>query len=112
MTFGDGGIGSVREVRVVSGLPGGSSMERLDKLNDDLHVMVFSIIGGDHMLANYQSTTKLVQTKGGKTEVVESYVVDVPVGSSKEDTCLFADTIIGCNLRSLAKISEEIAAQL
>ncbi|XP_074358713.1 abscisic acid receptor PYL12-like [Apium graveolens] len=112
MTFGDGGIGSVREVMVVSGLPGGSSMERLDNLNDDLHVMVFSIIGGDHMLENYQSTTKLVQIKGGKTEVVESYVVDVPVGSSKEDTCLFADTIIGCNLRSLAKISEDIAAQL
>lgn len=93
-------------------------MERLDNLNDDLHVMAFSIIGGDHKLANYKSTTTLHHEEresgggGGKTVVIESYVVDVPVGSSKEDTCLFADTIIGCNLRSLAKISEDIAAKL
>lgn len=91
-------------------------MERLDKLNDESHVMEFSIIGGDHQLTNYTSTTTLHREErasggaGGKTVVIETYVVDVPVGSTKEDTCLFADTIIACNLRSLAKISEGMAA--
>lgn len=49
------------------------------------------------------------EVKGRKTVVIQSYVVDVPAGSSKEDTCLFANTIIGCNLRSLAKVTERMA---
>lgn len=93
-------------------------MERLDKLDDDKHVMNFSIVGGDHKLANYSSITTLhkedeEEEKGGsrKTVVTQSYVVDVPAGSSKEDTCLFADTIVGCNLRSLAKVTEKMAGK-
>ncbi|KAH1066154.1 hypothetical protein J1N35_031141 [Gossypium stocksii] len=111
---GNGGIGSVREVMVVSGLPAATSTERLDKLDDECHVMMISIIGGDHRLVNYRSTTTLheISEEGknwGKTEVVESYVVDVLAGSSKEDTCCFANMIIGCNLRSLARITEKMA---
>ncbi|KAB2081883.1 hypothetical protein ES319_A05G161300v1 [Gossypium barbadense] len=111
---GNGGIGSVREVMVVSGLPAATSTERLDELDDECHVMMISIIGGDHRLVNYLSTTTLheISEEGmnrGKTEVVESYVVDVPAGNSKEDTCCFANMIIGCNLRSLARITEKMA---
>ncbi|KAG8365540.1 hypothetical protein BUALT_Bualt18G0115700 [Buddleja alternifolia] len=109
---GDGGSGSVRDVTVVSGLPAERSTERLDQLDDDLHVMVFSIIGGDHKLVNYQSTTTLQEDaskSGGGTVVMESYVVDIPADSCEEDTCVFVDTIIGCNLKSLARVSEKIA---
>lgn len=111
---GYGGIGSVRDVMVISGLPAGTSTERLDKLDDDMHVMVFSIIGGDHRLLNYRSTTTLHEEEEEKgvmcTVVIESYVVDVPVENSKEDTCTFADTIVGCNLRSLARMTENMSS--
>ncbi|KAL6991225.1 Abscisic acid receptor pyl6 [Sarracenia purpurea var. burkii] len=114
---GDGGsAGNIREVMFVSGLPAEFSIERLDELDDDAHVMKFSMIGGDHRLENYQSTTTLHEEEEkkdgetyGKTVVIESYVVDVPAGNTKEDTCLFTDTIIRCNLKSLAKISEMMA---
>ncbi|KAL2473693.1 Abscisic acid receptor PYL6 [Forsythia ovata] len=121
MTAGNGSVGSVRDVTIVSGLPAGNSTDRLDFLDDDLHVMVFSIIGGDHKLVNYQSTTTLHEgdaeeksesgsgSIGYKTVVIESYVADIPVDSCKEDTCLFADTIIGYNLKSLANITEKMA---
>ncbi|KAL8511608.1 hypothetical protein ACS0TY_018131 [Phlomoides rotata] len=57
LSSGDGCCtGSVHELTVVSGLPAQRSTERLDRLDDDLHVMVVSIIGGDHKLMNYQST--------------------------------------------------------
>ncbi|KAI7999537.1 Abscisic acid receptor PYL6 [Camellia lanceoleosa] len=121
MHSGDGGIGSIHGVIVVLGLPARTSTERLDELNDDQHVMAFSIIGGDHRLVNYQSTTTLHEDEresagggggggGRKTVVIESFTVDIPVGSSKEDTCLFADVIIGRNLKSLASISENASS--
>ncbi|KAJ4851399.1 Abscisic acid receptor pyl12 [Turnera subulata] len=104
--------GSVREVSLISGLPAKRSKERLDRLDDDLYIMEVSIIGGDHRLVNYKSTTSLHEIleegKRCKTVVIESYVVDIPDGSSEEDTCLFADTIIGCNLKSLARITEKM----
>ncbi|XP_022954443.1 abscisic acid receptor PYL12-like [Cucurbita moschata] len=112
---GDGGVGTIRELLVVTGMPANTSVERLDRLDDDAHLMVFTIIGGDHQLLNYRSTTTLhevapEEAEGGgrKTVVVESYVVDVPSGSSKEDTVLFADTIIKCNLKWLARVAETI----
>ncbi|XP_016694467.1 abscisic acid receptor PYL11, partial [Gossypium hirsutum] len=113
LSLDDGGIGSVREVMIVSGMPVAMSMEGLDRLDDDLHVMMVSI--GDHKLVNYRSTTSLHEIgseeegNGGRTVVLESYVVDVPAGNSKEDRCSFADMIIGCNLRSLARVTEGLA---
>ncbi|KAI8564303.1 hypothetical protein RHMOL_Rhmol03G0170500 [Rhododendron molle] len=76
---GDGGVGTLREVHVVSGLPAASSTERLEVLDDERHVVGFSVVGGDHRLNNYRSVTSLHRWAGGLgTVVVESYVVDVP----------------------------------
>ncbi|XP_022993159.1 abscisic acid receptor PYL4-like [Cucurbita maxima] len=108
---GDGEtVGTVREVHVVSGLPALSSKERLEIIDHEKHVLSFSIVGGDHRLKNYRSVTSLhVSAGGGGTVVVESYVVDVPPGNTKEETCVFVNTIVRCNLRSLAQLSENTA---
>lgn len=108
---GDGEtVGTVREVEVVSGLPAVSSKERLEILDDEKHVMSFIVVGGDHRLKNYRSVTSLHLAPGGRgTVVVESYVVDVPPGNTKEETCVFVNTIVRCNLQSLARVSENIA---
>lgn len=45
------------------------------------------------------------------TLVIESFVVDVPEGNTKDDTCFFVEALIKCNLKSLAVISERLAAQ-
>ncbi|KAI3458493.1 hypothetical protein Pfo_015156 [Paulownia fortunei] len=113
--LGDGDVGTLREVRVVSGLPAACSTERLEILDDEKHVMSFSVVGGDHRLHNYRSVTTLhaapPRSGGGSngTVVVESYVVDVPQGNTKEETCAFVDTIVRCNLQSLAQIAENLA---
>nr|UXW62844.1 PYL5 [Pinus koraiensis] len=110
--MGDGNVGSTREVRVVSGLPAERSTERLEILDEDFHVLSFRVVGGDHRLKNYRSFTTLhricdAEEKGG-TLVIESYVVDVPEGNSPDDTCAFVDTIVKCNLQSLAQNSESL----
>ncbi|GJN31193.1 hypothetical protein PR202_gb19558 [Eleusine coracana subsp. coracana] len=97
---GDGGVGTLREVRVVSGLPAASSRERLEILDDESHVLSFRVVGGEHRLNNYLSDSATV--------VVESYVVDVPPGNTPEDTRVFVDTIVKCNLQSLAKTAEKL----
>ncbi|TKY47584.1 Abscisic acid receptor PYL6 [Spatholobus suberectus] len=103
---GDGiRVGAVREVRVVSGLPAETSTERLEILDDECHVISFSVVGGDHRLMNYRSVTTL-HANGSGTLVVESYVVDVPQGNTNEETCVFVDTIVRCNLQSLAQIAK------
>ncbi|KAF5953699.1 hypothetical protein HYC85_006555 [Camellia sinensis] len=104
---GDGRVGTLREVNVVSGLPAANSTERLEILDDERHVISFSVVGGDHRLANYRSVTTLHQSTDGQgTVVVESYVVDTPPDNTKEETCVFVDTIVRCNLQSLAQIAE------
>ncbi|XP_042052776.1 abscisic acid receptor PYL4-like [Salvia splendens] len=110
VVVGDGDVGTLREVRVVSGLPAVSSTERLEILDDERHVISFSVVGGDHRLANYRSVTTIhAAAAGGGSVVVESYVVDVPQGNTKEETCVFVNTIVRCNLQSLAQIAENIA---
>lgn len=111
---GDGGaVGSVREVRVVSGLPATSSRERLEILDDERRVLSFRIIGGEHRLANYHSVTTVHEAASAAgpfvTVVVESYVVDVPPGNTNDETRMFVDTIVRCNLHSLARTAEELA---
>ena len=44
------------------------------------------------------------------TVVVKSYVVDIPDGNSKEDTQLFVEALLKCNLKSLADLCERLAA--
>ncbi|CAN8317075.1 unnamed protein product [Cochlearia groenlandica] len=110
---GDSGrIGSLRQVQVVSGLPAATSTERLDILDEERHVISFSVVGGDHRLCNYRSVTTLHASPvtQGTVVVVESYVVDVPEGNTKEETCDFVDVIVRCNLQSLAKLAENSAA--
>ncbi|XP_008776287.1 abscisic acid receptor PYL4-like [Phoenix dactylifera] len=108
---GDGDVGTLREVRVVSGLPAVTSTERLEILDDERHVLSFRVVGGEHRLANYRSVTTLHEAAagGGGTVVVESYVVDVPAGNTREDTRVFVDTIVKCNLQSLARTAENLA---
>ncbi|XP_057867782.1 abscisic acid receptor PYL4 [Cryptomeria japonica] len=116
---GDGNVGSTREVRVVSGLPAARSTELLEILDEEHHVLSFRVLGGDHRLHNYRSVTTLHHyrppapaTAAPVTFVIESYVVDVPLGNSRDDTRLFVDTIVRCNLQSLAHISEGAARHL
>lgn len=105
-------MGSTREVSVVSGLPAASSTERLEILDDERHILSFKIVGGQHRLRNYHSVTTLHDFElDGKpaTIVVESYVVDVPEGNTREETRHFADGIVKYNLQSLARMSEHLA---
>ncbi|KAK9048712.1 hypothetical protein SSX86_007359 [Deinandra increscens subsp. villosa] len=105
--LGKGDVGTLREVHVISGLPAGRSTERLEILDDEEHVISFSVVDGDHRLANYRSVTTLHPSPGGNgTVVVESYVVDIPPGNTEEEACVFVDTIVKCNLQSLAQICE------
>ncbi|KAI5670436.1 hypothetical protein M9H77_10800 [Catharanthus roseus] len=107
LIVGDGDVGTLREVHVVSGLPAANSTERLEILDDEKHVMSFRVVGGEHRLNNYRSVTTLHATSDGRgTVVVESYVVDVPTGNTKDETCVFVDTIVRCNLQSLAQIAQ------
>ncbi|CAI9301575.1 unnamed protein product [Lactuca saligna] len=104
---GNGDVGTLREIHVISGLPAARSTERLEILDDEQHVISFSVVGGDHRLANYRSVTTLHPTPAGNgTVVVESYVVDIPPGNTNDETCVFVDTIVKCNLQSLAQIAE------
>lgn len=107
-------IGSLREVDVKSGLPATTSTERLELLDDVEHVLRIRIIGGDHRLRNYSSVISLhpeiIDGRPG-TLVLESFVVDVPEGNTKDDTCYFVEALIKCNLKSLADVSERLAVQ-
>lgn len=114
LVAGDGGVGTLREVRVVSGLPAASSRERLEVLDDESHVLSFRVVGGEHRLKDYLSVTTVHPSPAAPssaTVVVESYVVDVPPGNTVEDTRVFIDTIVKCNLQSLAKTAEKLAAR-
>ncbi|CAH2070150.1 unnamed protein product [Thlaspi arvense] len=109
-------IGTVREVDVKSGLPATRSTERLELLDDNEHILSIRIVGGDHRLkVNYSSIISLhpETIEGGRvgTLVIESFVVDVPDGNTKDETCYFVEALIKCNLKSLADISERLAVQ-
>jgi len=104
---GDVKVGCFREVKLVSGLPAKNSMERLEILDEEKHILSFRVLGGEHRLRNYQSVTTLnefVEEGSVWTNVVECYVTDIPEGNSREDTCTFIDTIVRCNLQSLSKL--------
>ncbi|KAF2315499.1 hypothetical protein GH714_039952 [Hevea brasiliensis] len=107
-------IGSVREIDVKSGLPATTSTERLEFLDDDEHILSIRIVGGDHRLRNYSSIISLhpeiIDGRPG-TLVIESFVVDVPEGNTKDETCYFVEALIKCNLKSLTDVSEQLAVQ-
>ncbi|KDP28503.1 hypothetical protein JCGZ_14274 [Jatropha curcas] len=108
------GIGSVREVNVKSGLPATTSTEMLELLDDKEHILGIKIVGGDHRLRNYSSVMtvhpEVIDGRPG-TLVIESFIVDVPDGNTKDDTCYFVQALIKCNLKSLADVCERMAVQ-
>ncbi|RRT69535.1 hypothetical protein B296_00028552, partial [Ensete ventricosum] len=129
---GDFAVGCLREVNIKSGLPATTSTERLEQLDDNEHILSIKIVGGDHRLQvfcschlrllptdsfrswNYSSviTAHPEMIDGGAgTLVIESFVVDVPDGNTKDDTCFFVEALIKCNLKSLAVVSERLAHQ-
>ncbi|XP_040988068.1 abscisic acid receptor PYL8-like isoform X2 [Juglans microcarpa x Juglans regia] len=109
---GDLQIGSVRQVNVKSGLPATTSTERLELLDDEEHIFSMTIVGGDHRLKNYSSVItvhpEIIDGRPG-TLVIESFVVDVPDGNTKDETCYFVEALIKCNLKSLTDVSERSA---
>ena len=109
MKKGDGGVGSVREVTVISGLPASTSTERLEMLDDEKHILSFRVVGGEHRLKNYRSVTSVKEfnEEGGKvyTLVLESYIVDIPEGNTGEDTKMFVDTVVKLNLQKLGVVA-------
>ncbi|KDP34109.1 hypothetical protein JCGZ_07680 [Jatropha curcas] len=108
MMKGNGGVGSVREVTVVSGLPASTSTERLEILDDEKHIISFRVVGGEHRLNNYRSVTSVNEfNKDGTvyTIVLESYIVDIPDGNTGEDTKMFVDTVVKLNLQKLAVVA-------
>jgi len=107
-------IGSLREVNVRTGLPATTSTERLEQLDDDEHILGVKFVGGDHRLQNYSSiVTVHPESIDGRpgTLVIESFVVDVPEGNTKDETCYFVEAVIKCNLTSLSEVSERLAVQ-
>lgn len=111
---GDLEIGSLREVNVKTGLPATTSTERLEQLDDEEHILSVKFVGGDHRLRNYSSIiTVHPESIDGRpgTLVIESFVVDVPDGNTKDETCYFVEAVIKCNLTSLAEVSERLAVQ-
>ncbi|KAL9400097.1 hypothetical protein Peur_009058 [Populus x canadensis] len=108
MSAGDGGVGSIREVTVVSGIPASTSTERLEILDDENHILSFRVVGGEHRLNNYKSVTSVNEfNKEDKvyTIVLESYIVDIPDGNTVEDTKMFVDTVVKLNLQKLAVVT-------
>ncbi|XP_054780750.1 abscisic acid receptor PYL9-like [Prosopis cineraria] len=112
---GDLDIGSVREVNVKSGLPATTSTEMLEQLDDEEHILGIRIVGGDHRLRNYSSIItvhpEVIDGRPG-TMVIESFMVDVPDGNTRDETCYFVEALIRCNLSSLADVSERMAVQV
>ncbi|CAM0910384.1 unnamed protein product [Alopecurus aequalis] len=102
--------GSIREVRVQSGLAATRSTEKLELLDDNEHIMSVKFVGGDHLLKNYSSILtvhpEVIDGHPG-TLVIESFVVDVPERNTKGNICYFVENLLRCNLRSLADVSEE-----
>ncbi|XP_057538187.1 abscisic acid receptor PYL12-like [Amaranthus tricolor] len=113
---GSGEVGSIRRVCFTSGLPGKTSIERLEKIDEEHHELVYRVIDGDHKLVNFQATTSCseVEDENGignkKTLVEECYTVDVPEDSNEEDTRYFANTIIELNLKNLATVVERMVS--
>lgn len=97
LTGGDGTVGSIREVTVVSGLPATTSTERLEILDDKGHVLSFRVVDDEHRLNNYWSATSVnefAKDGGVYTVVLESYIVDISEENTAKDTKMLTDTVL------------------
>ena len=86
-------------------------------MNPILYASLLSCDSSFYMLLcvqNYSSIItvhpEVIDTRPG-TLVIESFVVDVPDGNTKDETCYFVEALIKCNLKSLADVSERLAVQ-
>lgn len=65
-------------------------------------------------MQNYSSVStvhpEVIDGRPG-TLVIESFMVDVPDGNTKDETRYFVQALIMCNLKSLADVSERMAVQ-
>lgn len=52
--------------------------------------------------------SEVIEGRAG-TMVMESFVVDVPEGNTRDETCYFVEALIRCNMKSLADVSERMA---
>lgn len=79
-----------------------------------LILFLFFILNSFIFVQNYSSIISLhpeiIEGRPG-TMVIESFVVDVPEGNTKDETCYFVEALIKCNLKSLADFSERLAVQ-
>ncbi|KAF0932043.1 hypothetical protein E2562_007848 [Oryza meyeriana var. granulata] len=65
---------------------------------------------GEQGLINYTSILIVhseVRDRQPRTLVIESFVVDVPEGNTKDDICYFVKNLLRCNLRTVADVSEK-----
>lgn len=108
--WGVGGILLVVHFGFLGSSPYVLLLSREGKTRDDGDCLNFS----SHYLQNYSSIItvhpKVIDGRPG-TMVVESFVVDVPDGNTKDETCYFVEALIRCNLKSLADVSERLAVQ-
>lgn len=79
-------------------------------IDDDKFVLSFRVVGGEHRLKDYNSITSVNELLNEEEErvytvVLESYVVEIPEGNTREDTRLFADTIVKLNLQKLRDVA-------
>lgn len=71
----------------------------------------------NHVMCNLQNYSSIItvhpEVIDGRpgTMVIESFVVDVPEGNTRDETCYFVEALIRCNLSSLADVSERMAVQ-
>ncbi|RVW27376.1 Abscisic acid receptor PYL5 [Vitis vinifera] len=85
-------------------LPAANSTERLEILDDERHVLSFSVIGGDHRLSNYRSVTTLHPSPSSTgTVVLESYVVDIPQETPKKTRVFLSTPSFGATCNPLLR---------
>ncbi|KAF7109494.1 hypothetical protein CFC21_109742 [Triticum aestivum] len=101
--------GCVREVTLKSGLPGKWSIERLELLDDNEHILSVKFIDGDHPLKNYSSILtvhhEVIDGHPGAL-VIESFVVDIPEENTKNEIFYLVGNFLKFNHKLLADVSE------
>ncbi|CAA6672829.1 unnamed protein product [Spirodela intermedia] len=97
VTQDDGGVDSVRELAVISGLPASTSIDRLEMLDERGTSSAF----GSSAVSTTSRTTGPSPPPPSSPAGLESYVVDIPKGNTKEDMRMFIDTIVKLKLQNL-----------
>ncbi|KAI5058327.1 hypothetical protein GOP47_0026497 [Adiantum capillus-veneris] len=97
---GDGNVGSIREVSLISGLPATNSTERLEVLDDDKHVLSFSVLGGEHRLNNY-SNEREAHVKEMCTSRLVGGIVKMSEALGTKKLCIGMKKLLYCKFQNL-----------